>query len=157
MTRTRTALSSLALLVGASLSACGGGAPGDASEQEFCDAQGSLFSDIDLGDAGDLPSDEDLAKAFRDWGKELESVGTPENMSDDARAGFEDLVSDVEDVDAEDFSEEGLQQQLDDLSDETGDKAQAFTEYVNETCSGLMGDLGDVDLPDLPELPSSTE
>ena len=78
-------------------------------------------------------------------------------MSDDARAGFEDLVSDVEDVDAEDFSEEGLQQQLDDLSDETGDKAQAFTEYVNKTCSGLMGDLGDVELPDLPELPSSTE
>lgn len=157
MSRTRTALSSLALLVGASLSACGGGAPGDASEQEFCDAQGSLFSDIDLGDAGALPSDEDLAQAFRDWGQELESVGTPENMSEKARAGFEDLVSDVEDVDAEDFSEEGLQQQLDDLSDETGEQAKAFTEYVNETCSGLMGDLGDVELPDLPELPSSTE
>jgi hypothetical protein len=155
MTRSRTLLSSLALVLGATLSACGGGAPGDASEQEFCDAQGSLFSDLDLGDS--LPSDEDLAQAFQDWGSELESVGTPEGMSDQARAGFEDLVKEVEDVDAQDFSEESLQQQLDDLSDEGGDKAQAFTEYVNETCSGLMGDFGDVELPDMPELPSSTE
>jgi hypothetical protein len=152
----RTTVPTLALLVGATLAACGGDAPGDASETEFCDAQGSLFSGLDLGGADALPSDEELAEAFRDWGAELESVGTPEDMPQEARAGFEDLVREVEDVDAEDFSEEGLQQQLDDLSDETGEQAEAFTAYVEETCSGLMGDLGDVDLPELPDLPSST-
>lgn len=156
MTRTRLALSSLALLMGAALSACGGGAPSDASTEEFCEAQGSLFADIDLG-TSDLPSSEELARAFQDWGNELEDVGTPEDMSHDARAGWEDVVEEVKGVDAEDFSDENVQEQLEDLSDETGKQAEAFTEYVSKTCGGLMGDLGDVELPELPELPSSTE
>lgn len=155
MTRTRTALAVLVLTLAAGLSACGGGGPGDATEQEFCDAQGSLFSG--LGDSDAMPSEEELAGAFQDWGEELESVGTPEGMPEDARAGFEAMVEQVKGVDARDFSGEDLGGELDQLAEDSSEEARALTEYVSKTCSGLMGDLAELDVPEVPELPSPGE
>ena len=158
--RARLALTSTVLLVGAATSACGGGgAPTDASETDFCDTQSSLFSDLLPEDMADpeLPSDEEMAQAVKDWGRELEEVGTPDDISDDARAGFEQLVEQAGEIDAADFSIdqlEELEQGGADASEAAQREAEAFADYLTETCGNP---LDDIEMPELPEMPGSTE
>lgn len=160
-TRARLTLSSAVLLVGAATSACGGGgggAPTDASEDGFCEAAHSLMADLipqDIENA-EMPSDADMAQAVKDWGARMEEVGTPEGISDDARAGFEAVVAQAEDVDAADFSVESLED-LEmggaDASEEVQRQAEAFGDYLTETCGDPMDDI---EMPEL-ESPGSTE
>ena len=160
-TRTRLAVSATVLLVGAAVSACGGGgsgAPDDASEKDFCQTQTSLLEDLmtDMSDP-QLPSDEDMAKAVKDWGKKIEEVGTPEDISDDARKGFERVVEMANDIDPADFSIEKLEELEQggaDASEKAQKQAQAFTDYLTEKCGSPLEDL---DLPEMTEMPDSTE
>lgn len=159
---TRLTMTSAVLLVGAATSACGGGgAPTDASEKDFCETQSSLFSDLlpdDLSNP-ELPSDEQMAKAVKDWGAELEEVGTPEDIPDEARKGFDNVVEQARKVDASDFSVDKLEE-LEaggkDASAEVKKQAVAFSDYLTETCGNPMDDI---DLPEMPdmEMPESTE
>jgi len=157
-TRTRLALSSAVLLVSAVTTACGGGgsgAPADASEEEFCDAQSSLLEDLLPGDmtTPEMPSNEDMAQSVKDWGAEIEEVGTPEDIPDAARAGFEAIVEQAKGIDAADFDTEKLQE-LEmggaDASAEVKEQAQAFSDYLTETCGNPMDNL------EMPEMPEST-
>lgn len=159
--RTRLTLTSTVLLLGAVTSACGGGsgAPTDASEKEFCDTQSSLFADLMPDDMADpqVPSDEDMAKAVKDWGKELEQVGTPEDIPEDARAGFDRVVEQAREIDASDFSIdklEELEQGGADASKEAQKQAKAFYDYLTETCGNPLDDL---EMPEMPEMPDATE
>ena len=126
--RPAAALSATVLLA-FSLSACGG-PPTDASEDEFCE--------VVLEEPGD---DVD---AVHDWADKLEETGTPEDIPDDARNGFELLVDFAKDVDEDDIDnfEEG------DFSDDEQKDFAAYSEYLTETC---FGDL------EIPEDPSATE
>ncbi len=160
-TRTRLALSSAVLLVSAVTTACGGGgsgAPADASEEEFCDAQSSLLEDLLPGDmtTPEMPSNEDMAQSVKDWGAEIEEVGTPEDIPDAARAGFEAIVEQAKDIDAADFDTEKLEE-LEmggaDASAEVKEQAQAFSDYLTETCGNPMDNL---EMPEMPEMPEST-
>jgi hypothetical protein len=157
--RARLALTSTVLVVGAATSACGGGAPADASEKDFCDTQSSLFADLLPEDmsAPELPSNEEMAQAVKDWGRELEEVGTPDDISEEARAGFEQLVEQAGEIDAADFSIdklEELEQGGADASEAAQEEAEAFADYLTTTC----GDpLEDIEMPELPEMPGSTE
>lgn len=159
--RARLILSTTVLLVGAVTSACGGGgsgAPSDASEDGFCEAANSLMADLVPDDVTEteLPSDEDMAQAVKDWGARMEEVGTPEGISDDARAGFEAVVEQAEEIDAADFSMENLED-LEmggaDASEEVRKQAEAFGNYLTETCGSPMDDI---EMPDL-EIPGSNE
>ena len=158
--RARLALTSTVLLVGAATSACGGGgAPADASEKDFCDTQSSLFDDLLPEDMAnpELPSNEEMAQAVKDWGQELEEIGTPEGISDDARAGFEQLVEQAGEIDAADFTIdqlEELEQGGADASETAQREAEAFADYLTETCGNP---LDDIEMPEMPELPGSTE
>lgn len=158
--RARLALTSTVLLVGAATSACGGGgAPADASEKDFCDTQSSLFNDLLPEDMAnpELPSNEEMAQAVKDWGQELEEIGTPEGISDDARAGFEQLVEQAGEIDAADFTIdqlEELEQGGADASEAAQREADAFADYLTETCGNP---LDDIEMPEMPELPGSTE
>lgn len=159
--RTRLTLTGTALLLGVVTSACGGssGAPSDAGEKEFCDTQSSLFADLMPDDLADpqVPSDEDMAKAVKDWGKELERVGTPEDIPDDARAGFERVVEQAGEIDASDFSIdklEELEQGGADASEEVQKQAKAFADYLTKTCGNPLDDL---EMPEMPEMPGTTE
>ena len=159
--RTRLTLTSAALLVGAVTSACGGGsgAPTDASEKEFCDTQSSLFADLMPDDMADpqVPSDEHMAKAVKDWGKELEQVGTPEDIPDDARAGFERVVAQADEIDASDFDIDKLDELEKggaDASKKAQEQAQAFADYLTKTCGNPLDDL---EMPEMPEMPDATE
>ena len=157
-TRTRLALSSAVLLVGAVTTACGGGgsgAPADASEEEFCDAQSSLLENLLPEDMTnpEMPSNEDMAQSVKDWGAEIEEVGTPEDIPDAARAGFEAVVEQAKEIDADDFDMEKLEE-LEmggaDASAEVKEQAQAFSDYLTETCGNPIDDL------EMPEMPEST-
>lgn len=156
--RARLTVTTAALLVGAATSACGGGgsgggAPTDASEEDFCQTQTSLLEDLMPADMTnpELPSDEKMAKAVQDWARKIEDVGTPEDISDDARKGFEAIVEQADKVDASDFSIEKLEE-LEaggkDASAEARKQADAFEKYLTETCGNPLDDL------EMPELPA---
>ena len=146
----RASLAVLALLLGAAVSACAAPVtPTDASEEDFCEVQGTLFADLDLGGSGREPTSDDVAKSLQDWADEVEEVGTPAGMPDDARAGFERVVELAREADPEDFDEDSTPALPEELSAEAEAQAQAFTEYVGETCGP-----GGAGLPDVPELPS---
>jgi hypothetical protein len=159
--RARLTVTSAVLLVGAVTAACGGGgsgAPGDASEDGFCEAANSLLTDLMPEDLStpEVPSDEDMAEAVKDWGSRMEEVGTPEDISDDARAGFEAVLDQIEDIEASDFSAENLEELGDggaEASEEVQRQAEAFGDYVTETCGDPMDDI---ELPEL-EMPETTE
>jgi hypothetical protein len=158
--RARLTLTGAVLLVGAVTTACGGdGAPTDASEKDFCETQSSFFGDLLPDDMAnpEVPTGEEMARAVKDWGKDLEEVGTPDDIPDDARAGFERLVEQAQDVDVSDFSIdrlEDLQQGGAEASEKVKNEAQAFADYLTETCGNPLDDL---DLPQLPEMPDSTQ
>ena len=76
--RARLTVTSAVLLVGGLTSACGGGgggggggAPSDASETDFCQTQSSLLEDLLPDDMSDpqVPSNDEMAKAVKSWGK----------------------------------------------------------------------------------------
>lgn len=157
--RSRLGLTAAALLVGAVTTACGGagsGAPSDASEDGFCQAANSLLTDLKPEDMSspEVPSDEDMAQAVKDWGDRMEEVGTPDGISDEAREGFEAVLAQIEDIDASDFSAENLEELGDggaDASEEVQRQAEAFGDYVTETCGDPMDDI------EMPEMPETTE
>lgn len=157
--RTRLGLTSAVLLLGGVTAACGGGgsgAPSDASEDGFCDAANSLLTDLMPEDMStpEVPSDEDMAQAVKDWGNRMEEVGTPDGISDEAREGFEAVLAQIEDIDSSDFSAENLEELGDggaQASEEVQRQAEAFGDYVTETCGDPMDDI------EMPEMPESTE
>lgn len=159
--RARLTLTSAVLLVGAVTAACGGGgsgAPSDASEDGFCEAANSLLTDLMPDDMSvpEVPSDEDMARAVKDWGTRMEEVGTPEGISDEAREGFEAVLAQIEEIDASDFSTENLEELGKggaEASEEVQRQTEAFGDYVTETCGDPMDDI---EVPEL-ELPESTE
>ena len=159
--RARLTLTGAVLLVGAVTSACGegGGAPTDASKDGFCEAANSLMSDLLPEDLStpELPSDEDMAQAVKDWGSRMEEVGTPDDIPDDARKGFETVVEQAKEIDAADFSIEKLEELEQggaDASKEVEEQADAFGDYLTETCGNPMDDI---EMPELPEIPETTE
>lgn len=162
--RARLTVSSAVLLVGAVTSACGGGgsgAPTDASEDRFCEAVSSLTADLVPEDTSntEMPSDEELAQSVKDWAAEMERVGTPEGISEDARAGFETVVEQTQDIDASDFSIENLEQLGEggaDASEQEKTEAEAFGTYLSETCGDPTVEMPDLELPDL-ETPETTQ
>jgi hypothetical protein len=158
--RARLTLTSAVLLVGAVTAACGGGgsgAPSDASEDGFCEAANSLLTDLMPDDmsAPEVPSDEDMAQAVKDWGTRMEEVGTPDDIPDDAREGFEAVIAQIEEIEASDFSAENLEELGNggaEASEEVQRQAEAFGDYVTETCGDPMDDI---EVPEL-ELPGTT-
>lgn len=128
----RTALlaASLVLVAGTTVG-CGGGAPTDASKADFC----GTFEDFykEAAELGDAPDDADVVKALKGVGDELEEVGTPEDMTDDAREGFELTVQAIKDID-DDATQEEIAEMDKSFSDAEQKKVDAFDEYLSETC-----------------------
>jgi hypothetical protein len=121
------------VLLAFSLAACGGDAPTDASEGDFCDAwNDSAFSE-------DIAEDdfEAQADALNEWADSLEEVGTPESIPDDARAGFEVFVEALGEVNADDLEDEDAQQALEDKYKDDEDDIEAFTAFATDTCTEL--------------------
>ncbi|WP_141014885.1 hypothetical protein [Nocardioides sambongensis] len=135
-----------AVALGLSLTACGGDAPTNASEEEFCDVVMDQSWYEDLGD-DDYEGFVDAAKGYAE---DLEEVGTPEGIPDDAREGFTISIDAAKDLDAGEIEdavkeareaaeagEEAPEDPLEaEMSDDEADKLAAFNTYASETCAG---------------------
>lgn len=135
--RSSAALSA-AVLLALSLTACGG-APTDASKEDYCEAIGENGGD-ELTKALEEEDYDKLAELFKESAEDIEKVGTPEDISDDAREGFEIQVETFKDLDGDAvekaFDTEGDEDPFeDDLSKDEKKKVEAYSAYENETCS----------------------
>jgi hypothetical protein len=130
-----------AVLLSISLSACGG-PPTDASVKDYCAA---VNDDSDFEDFGEDSTEEDFVDALQSFADRLEKVGTPEDIPDDAREGFEISLDAVEDLDPDDIDLKNLDDSAleDDLSDDEKDKLDAYNEYENKTCGDDSDDAAE--------------
>ncbi len=165
--KTTLALAGTALALG-TLAGCGGGddsgssAPDNASTEEFCDAFNSLFTEV-MAEAGTGDMSQAVS-AIKEWAENMEEVGTPDDMPDEAREGFEVFVKAAGEID-EDAKLEDLQNLGGDLSESDQEAGDAFGDWATETCPTELPDISDLpseiasDLPtDLPtEIPSELE
>lgn len=113
----RLALVGASLVLFGGLTACGG-SPDDASKDDFCDAMDKFSK---TGDDFDK---------VQDAAEELGDTGTPEDIDDDARKGFEFIVDKVDDADDED----DLKKTGDDMSKDDKKESEAFGKYYAKTC-----------------------
>lgn len=152
--RRRLVLPSVALLMAATAAACGSDdAPTNASTEDFCEGQGSLMADLSA-DMENVPEPKEIAESIQSWADEVEEIGTPEDMSEEARAGFEATLEQARDIEASDLETDNLDELGEELTGDAKKEAEAFNEYVAETCGNLFEDL---ELPEVPELPETTE
>ncbi len=132
------------LLVVCSLSACSGDRsrpPDDASLESFCGAYFRLFSgDIAGIDPGlsDADQHEVMVEAMRSWGDQLAVVGTPPDMSEQARAGFELSLRYAGDLDPDDVANLALLGE--ELTDDEMAATEAFEDYATQRCEPPAGD-----------------
>lgn len=144
---------SLALVAGSAVACSGAGgagaAPTDASEDDYCTAYQSLFSDMStMTDA----TDGQIIAQIKEWATTMEETGTPEDMSDDARAGFETTVSLINDLD-EDARAEDFEKMDQDLTEEETAQVDEFDTYTTETCGSPLDNM---ETPEMPEAPAET-
>lgn len=146
--RVRAGVGAAALAV--VLAGCGGGgggggsAPDNASTEDFCEAYTSMLGSMMSVE----PDSAEAVSVVKEWGEKLEEVGTPEDIPDEAREGFEVIVESLSELDA-DATEEQLDELGGDLSAEEEQATEAFGEYVTETCP--------MEMPEMPELDEPTE
>jgi hypothetical protein len=140
------------LLVAGTTAGCGGngggGAPDNASQEDFCDAYTSIFDGMDLESE---PSEAEAVRMMKDWGERMQDTGTPEDMSGDARKGFELMVGTIEDID-EDMSASDIDKLGDDWSQEQEKQGEALQAYVGENCEFSLPGMEDLE-GELPESP----
>lgn len=131
----RSVRCALVVACAALLAGCGGpgaDAPQDAPIEDFCAAKSWMVAEgMDRFLADGLPSDDELVLLVHDWAAELARVGTPDNMSADARGGFEKLVARLADMDADDVETGDFNWQDGDWENE---EEKSFARYVTNTC-----------------------
>lgn len=127
------------VLLGLSLTACGGDgggddidvadAPKDADKAEFCDAVNAM----------DIEEDElteDSFEEFQDKLVEIAEIGTPEEITGDARKGFELLVETMSEMsfdEAKEF-EDSESTEFPDMSSEESAMVFTFFMETGELC-----------------------
>lgn len=127
---------SLVLIAGA-LVGCGGddggSAPKAASVDDFCTA----FEQVTKDTSGVSQDDtEAQIQAAKDAVAKLADVGTPKDIPDDARAGYELLIDTIKNVD-DNASQDELTAIFDDFSETDQKTFLAFVTYVGKTCPDL--------------------
>jgi hypothetical protein len=167
LTRARTLRRAVAttslLLIAPFAAACGGdddadSAPQDASSGDFCEAYTSIFDSLLAApsDSSQDQQEEAAVDALKDWSERMREVGTPEDLPDDARKGFELVLGEASDID--DVSDLSDLEDSQDYSDSEQEQAQALNTWVTENCADSMPGLPtDVPSAELPSEPSSTE
>jgi len=118
------------VLVGGMATACGGGssdAPDDASTDDFCEAFESAPTD-------DKPSQDDVDE----WVDKMKDAGTPDDIGDDERHGFEVLVDAIDDADVDDIEDTTSFEDVVEDDDDRADVTKFFA-YYGKTCVDLGG------------------
>jgi hypothetical protein len=155
-TKTAVKIAGIALALGGlagGLAGCGGSdsdgdggsaadAPKGASKDGFCEKFNGLYDNLLQSDPKDTSA---AIKGIKDWAGEMEDYGTPSEMSDDARDGFEVVIATFKGVD-EDASLADIQNLGDDVSEADNKLAEAFGDWTQENCPA----------PEVPDLPSDS-
>ncbi len=108
----------------------GCGAPQDASTESFCSAARKVQS---AGDRADNAAEE--IEAVKQAYAELEDVGTPADIPQQARDGFEVIGQAVGAI-PDDASQADLEQVDERVGAAGQDKVAAFFQYVSTACTG---------------------
>lgn len=130
-----TLIAATLVLVGGTAAGCGGGAPADASEKDFCDSYNSLFKDLTGLDADS--DDKEIVVKIKAWGEKMEEIGTPEEMPEEAREGFDTTVALIKDLD-EESTQEDFAKIDDDLSEDEKAQVDAFDKFTTDTCGSPL-------------------
>lgn len=102
--------------------------PEDASKDDFCKAMAASPSE-------DKPSQDDVDE----WIDKLEETGTPDDIPDDARKGFETFVDVIGDLDMDDSEKEIEEELEDEIDGDDEDDVTAFFEYQAKKCPPANG------------------
>ncbi len=116
----------------------GGGLPGNnaPSTDDFCGALKDFQDDFSEADpTKDLKG---YIKSLKDAAEKLEDVGTPDDMPDDAKEGFDLTVETIKDLD-DDATLEDLAK-IGDVSEDDQKKIDALDEYISKECPDLNGE-----------------
>ena len=147
------------VLLALSLTACGGGAPSDASVKDFCSISDQTGDD-EFYKALEKKDYDKIADLFKEQADKAEEIGTPKDIPDDAREGFEIQVDALKDLDGDTvkkaFESKDPSKFEDELiSKDDQKKVEAFSKYENEKCSGSTGSDDSDDSSDQPtEVPT---
>jgi hypothetical protein len=129
----RRVLAGAGLVLVAGMTTACGGSPDDASKDDFCKA----IHDVPIADDGKVKQDD-----WDDWLDKINDTGTPEDISNDERDGFETSIDVLGDLDVEEDSEDiskAIEEAEDDLDDDEKKNVEKFDDYVNETCPPTTG------------------
>ncbi|WKN48630.1 hypothetical protein [Nocardioides sp. Arc9.136] len=148
MLNLRRAVATSSLLLLAPLAAaCGGddeasSAPDDASTEDFCTAYSSIFESLVAAPTDGSESEQEQAAvdALKEWSAKMKDVGTPSDLPDDARQGFELVLEQAQDIeDVEDLSE---LEDSGDYSDSEQEQMKALNTWMTENCADQMPGMG---------------
>ncbi len=124
-----------------------GDAPDNASTEDFC----KVFTDVtsDLSGGGSADEQADAANEVAD---KFAETGTPEDMPEDARNGFEVFIGFLADVDADDIEAFEDADPADDeaFADALGideDEVADVTAFFTFAATACVGDIGDLPTP----------
>lgn len=126
-----------AAVLALSLTACGGGdagdAPKDASKDDFCEKLNAL----DSLETSETPTEDEFNDA-KDKILELRDVGTPKEISGEAREGFEIFIDAVDDLSYDEAKKLASSDSdtFPGVSEEDNAKLLAFVFSAGALCSG---------------------
>jgi hypothetical protein len=140
----RTSLLAVPLLVVGLLAGCGddggdggGGAadaPKNATVEEFCQPFVDMYQDVVA--KGEDIADEDAVRIARDTADKSREAGTPEDVPEDARKGWELVIEKLSELDEDATTEEV--QAAQNLSEEEQKYSDALARYVASKCADAM-------------------
>jgi hypothetical protein len=117
------------------------GPPRDASVEAFCAAYFDLFSgamhEIDPAASAREQEQEQVA-ALRAWAEELAEVGTPADMPEEARQGFELVIGAARTLD--DDAVDNLAELGDRFTERERASTGALEQYATRSCESPFGD-----------------
>ncbi|MDQ1104899.1 DUF2510 domain-containing protein [Nocardioides zeae] len=130
----------VALVVTLALTLGGGDAsdaPDDATTEEFCDAVEEMYGALFVFALQESDAPWETGRVV----EVLTETGTPEGISPEARAGFEEVVTALERVDGMTTAEIEEIEELDTDDDPDNDspESDAFEEYADQTCGSMFG------------------
>lgn len=128
------------VLLALTLTACGG-YPSDASAKDFCGGVEDIITASGSVE-GEEPTEKEWEKIQGSY-EDLGEIGTPDDISDDERTGFEVIVDTVTGLDydeaKEEFGDKGGDDELPGVSDSDSKKVDEFFDYAEKACPDLLG------------------
>ena len=107
-----------------------------ASTEDFCGGFQDLVAQFQQLGAGAKPAE--AVKVLKKAGDDLAAVGTPSDMPEEARAGFDFVLDEIEQLD-DDATRKQIEQLGAAASKQEQTDMMAYTTYLQQTCAEQLG------------------